>query len=195
VEFSNNIVVESRSSYERNAVMNTQDREVKRKAVNSEQNIHDDEINKIPTMGEIGLNQFVPYLMNRIMGRWNSNLHERIVKNNLSTVKMRILAVLTVHSGLTINQLSVYTVIEQSTISRSLDRMQDQGLIRRETGQEDGRIREIHIMDKGRAAFNEFWPEMYKTYQNLFAGVDESEREEFIKTLHKLLDNIRENSI
>ncbi len=149
----------------------------------------------VPTMGEIGLNQFVPYLMNRIMGRWNSNLHERIVKNKLSTVKMRILAVLTVHSGLTINQLSVYSVIEQSTISRSLDRMQDQGLIRRETGQEDGRIREIYIMDKGRAAFNEFWPEMYKSYQKLFTGVNESEQEIFIKTLHKLLNNIRENSM
>lgn len=175
--------------------MNTQDGKAKPKQNNSElENSEDDRVD-IPTMGEIGLNQFVPYLMNRIMGRWNSNLHERIVESNLSTVKMRILAVLTVHSGLTINQLSVYTVIEQSTISRSLDRMQDQGLIRRETGHEDGRIREIHIMDKGRAAFDEFWPEMYKSYQNLFAGVNESEQEIFIKTLHKLLINIRENSI
>jgi MarR family transcriptional regulator for hemolysin len=175
--------------------MNTQNRDIKPNPNSTELEISEENRVNIPTMGEIGLNQFVPYLMNRIMGRWNSNLHERIVKNRLSTVKMRILAVLTVHSGLTINQLSVYTVIEQSTISRSLDRMQDQGLIRRETGQEDARIREIHIMDKGRAAFNEFWPEMYRSYENLFAGVNQSEQEIFIKTLHKLLNNIRENSM
>ena len=176
-------------------LMNNQNRSVKLNQNNPGLDVSEEIRVDVPTMGEIGLNQFVPYLMNRIMGRWNSNLHERTVKNNLSTVKMRILAVLTVHSGLTISQLSVYTVIEQSTISRSLDRMQDQGLIRRETGQEDGRIREIHIMDKGRAAFNEFWPEMYKSYQNLFAGVNESEQEIFIKTLHKLLNNIRENNM
>jgi MarR family transcriptional regulator for hemolysin len=175
--------------------MNTQHRDMKPNQKNAELELSDKTPDSIPTMGEIGLNQFVPYLMNRIMGRWNSNLHERIVESKLSTVKMRILAVLTVHSGLTINQLSVYTVIEQSTISRSLDRMQDQGLIRRETGQEDGRIREIHIMDKGRTAFNEFWPEMYRSYQNLFASVNESEQEIFIKTLHKLLNNIRENDM
>jgi len=175
--------------------MNTQNKHSKQNQYSSDLKDSKEDQIYIPTMGEIGLNQFVPYLMNRIMGRWNSNLQERIVKNNLSTVKMRILAVLTVHSGLTINQLSVYTVIEQSTISRSLDRMQDQGLIRRETGQEDGRIREIHIREKGRAAFNEFWPEMYKSYQNLFEGVNESEQEIFIKTLHKLLNNIRENSM
>jgi len=175
--------------------MNTQHKDLIPNQPDSELQNFDANSDQIPTMGEIGLNQFVPYLMNRIMGRWNSNLQERILKNKLSTVKMRILAVLAVHSGLTINQLSVYTVIEQSTISRSLDRMQDQGLIRRETGQEDGRIREIHIMDKGRAVFNEYWPEMYKSYQNLFAGVDDSEQELFIKTLHKLLYNIRENNI
>jgi len=175
--------------------MSSQKRSSKAKSNSTKVAVSEENSEHIPTMGEIGLNHFVPYLMNRIMGRWNSNLHERIVKNKLSTVKMRILAVLTVHSGLTINQLSVYTVIEQSTISRSLDRMQDQGLIRRETRQEDGRIREIHIMDKGRATFNEFWPIMYKSYRDLFAGVDESDKEVFIKTLHKLLNNIRKNDM
>ena len=149
----------------------------------------------IPAMGEIGLNQFVPYLMNRIMGRWNSNLNERMLKKDLTTVKMRILAVLSIHSGLTINELSVYTVIEQSTISRSLDRMQDQGLIRRQMREGDGRIREIHIMDKGRTIFDEFWPEMYRSYESLFDGIEPAEREMFIKTLHKLLNNIREREL
>ena len=150
---------------------------------------------QIPSIGEIGLSQFVPYLMNRIMGRWNSNLQEHLAESKLSTVKMRILAVLSVNTGLTINQLSVYAVIEQSTISRSLDTLEEQGFIRRETSASDGRIREIYIMDKGRAAFNVFWPEMYKSYENLFSGIQKSEREVFIQTLHKLLNNIRENKI
>ncbi len=149
----------------------------------------------IPSIGEIGLNQFAPYLMNRIMGRWNSNLQEKMLESNLSTVKMRILAILSEQSGLTINQLSVYAVIEQSTISRSLDTMEKQGLVRRETGASDGRIREIHIMEKGRVAFNRFWPEMHMNYQNLFAGINKLEQEKFIHTLHKILSNIRENNI
>ena len=149
----------------------------------------------VPSLGEIGLSQFAPYLMNRIMGRWNSNLQQRMAGSGLTTVKMRTLAVLSVKSGLTVNELSVYAVIEQSTISRSLDRMEKNGLVRRETRPSDGRIREIHITQKGRAVFEAFWPQMYENYQNLFKGVEPAERAALFKTLHKLLDNIREHSL
>ena len=175
--------------------MNIDNQTIKNSANETASEISKISQDRIPSIGEIGLNQFAPYLMNRIMGRWNSNLQERMQESKLSTVKMRILAVLSVQSGLTINQLSIFAVIEQSTISRSLDTMEEQGLIRRETGNSDGRIREIHIMDKGRIAFNKFWPEMYTNYQNLFAGIKKPEQEKFVQTLHKILNNIRENSI
>ncbi len=152
-------------------------------------------VGKYQPLGEIGLSKFAPYLMNRIMGRWNSNLQKCMVDSELTTVKMRTLAVLSVNSGLTVNQLAIYAVIEQSTISRSLDTLEDQGFIRRETRSSDARVREIHITDKGRATFDAFWPVMFKNYQDLLAGVDEAEREAFFNTLHKLLNNIRENKL
>lgn len=150
---------------------------------------------KIPSLGEIGLSRFEPYLMNRIMGRWNSNLQERMSNRGLTVVKMRTLAVLSVVSGLTVSQLSVYSVIEQSTLSRSLDGMEEQGFIRREAGKKDGRVREIFITTKGREAFDIFWPDMFENFNNLFAGIEDAEREAFSKTLHKVLDNIRKNEL
>ena len=33
---------------------------------------------RISTLGQIGLQQFAPYLMNRIMGRYNANLREEL---------------------------------------------------------------------------------------------------------------------
>lgn len=150
---------------------------------------------QIPSLGEIGLSRFEPYLMNRIMGRWNSNLQEGMSNKGLTVVKMRTLAVLSVVSGLTVSQLSIYSVIEQSTLSRSLDGMEQQGFIRREAGKKDGRVREIFITTKGREAFDIFWPDMYENFNNLFAGIEDAEREAFSKTLHKLLDNIRNNEL
>ena len=76
---------------------------------------------RISTLGEIGLQQFAPYLMNRIMGRYNATLREDFRKQGLTIPQVRTLAVLSVTDGVTVNDLSVYTVIEQSTLSRTLD--------------------------------------------------------------------------
>ncbi len=106
-----------------------------------------------PSMGEIGLNQFDPYLLNRISARWNADMAEVVKAHDLTTARMRALAVLSVAPGLTINELSVYAVTEQSTLSRNLDAMEEQGLIRRRMRAEDGRVREIHLTEKGRETF------------------------------------------
>ena len=50
-------------------------------------------------LGEIGLGNFAPYLMNRIIGRYNASLREEMADQGLSTPKMRALAVLSVIEG------------------------------------------------------------------------------------------------
>ena len=95
------------------------------------------------TLGEIGINQFAPYLMNRIMERWNGNLAEALKLHDMSTTMMRALAVLSISSPVTINELSAYAVTEQSTMSRTLDFLEAQGLMRRQRRAEDMRIRDV----------------------------------------------------
>ena len=135
------------------------------------------------TLGEIGINQFAPYLMNRIMERWNGNLAEALKLHNMSTTMMRALAVLSISSPVTINELSAYAVTEQSTMSRTLDILEAQGLVRRQRRAEDMRIRDVSITEEGRAAFERVWPMMHARFQTLFDGVDEEEYRAFTATL------------
>jgi DNA-binding MarR family transcriptional regulator len=148
-----------------------------------------------PAMGEIGLNHFAPYLMNRIMARWNANMAEELKQHDITTAKMRALAVLSVSTSVTINELSVFAVTEQSTMSRTLDSLEDQGYIRRQPRPEDMRVRDVSITEEGRAVFEKIWPTMYDLFLQMFDGVDESEYRVFISTLHKVLHNIRKHEI
>ena len=150
---------------------------------------------KRPTMGEIGLNHFAPYLMNRLMARWNINMSEELREYDMTTAKMRALAVLSVSSSVTINELSVFAVTEQSTMSRTLDSLEQQGFIRRQPRAEDMRIRDVSITEDGRAAFEKVWPTMYDLFLQMFDGVEEAEYRAFIATLHKVLHNIRKHEI
>ena len=108
---------------------------------------------RIATLGQIGLQQFAPYLMNRIMGRYNATLREDFREQGLTIPQVRTLAVLSVSDGVTVNDLSVYTVINQSTLSRTLDALEAQGLVRREPGETDSRVRRVLLTDEGRAEF------------------------------------------
>ncbi|MDT0681627.1 MarR family transcriptional regulator [Roseicyclus sp. F158] len=147
------------------------------------------------TLGELGLWQFAPYLMNRIMGRYNAEMHEALKERNLSTAKMRTLAILSVVPGLTINELAVYAVTEQSTMSRTLDAMEKAGLVRRQGRAEDARVREIFLTEMGQDEFGLVWPLMHAQYQEMFAGIALDERIAFVGTLQKVLKNVRQHKI
>jgi len=149
----------------------------------------------LPLLAEIGLSNFAPYLMNRIMGRYNASLRAEMAALGLTMPKMRALAVLSVIDGPLIRDLAVYSVVEQSTLSRALDQMNSEGLIRREADANDSRAVRVFITEAGRAVFEELWPHMAQAQARMFRGIPDDERRAFIATLQKMLVNIRKHEI
>jgi MarR family transcriptional regulator, transcriptional regulator for hemolysin len=141
-----------------------------------------------PGLGEIGLNNFAPYLMNRIMARWNTNVAEELKNSDMTTAQMRALAVLSVSS-------SVFAVTEQSTMSRTLDSLEEQGYIRRQPRSGDMRVRDVSITVKGRSAFEKVWPMLHRMLLQMFDNVAEDEYRNFLGTLQKVLRNIRKHDV
>ena len=146
-------------------------------------------------LGEIGLANYAPYLMNRIMGRYNASLRDEMGQMGLTTPKMRSLAVLSVIDGPLIRELAVLTVTDPSTLSRALDQLQSDGLIRREADSADSRAVRVFVTDAGRATFEELWPHMAVANARMFRSIPEDERRAFVATLQKMLTNIRRHEI
>lgn len=147
----------------------------------------------MPRLGEIGLENYAPYLMNRIMGRYNASLQEEMANLGLTTPQMRALAVLSVIDGIVIRELAVYAVAQQSTLSRALDTLERSGKVRRVTDSEDSRATRIFITDAGREAYDQLWPHMADTYGQMFVGINENEKHAFVGTLQQILRNIRKH--
>ena len=149
----------------------------------------------VPGLGDIGLQNFAPYLMNRIMGRYNASIRDEMAGLGLTTPKMRALAVLAVIEAPLVGELAVFAVVEQSTLSRALDQLEAEGLVRRATDAADSRAVRVYITDTGRAAFETLWPHMAESYAKMFRGIGEAERLAFVGTLQKMLGNIRLHEI
>ena len=143
------------------------------------------------SLAEIGLASYAPYLMNRIMGRYNASLRAEMARLGLTTAKMRALAVLTAIDRPLIRELAVYAVVEQSTLSRALDGLVAEGLVRRETDGQDSRATRVSLTEEGKVAFDRLWPHMAEAHAQMFRGISEVERKALIVTLQKVLDNIR----
>jgi DNA-binding MarR family transcriptional regulator len=146
-------------------------------------------------LGEIGLSNYAPYLMNRIMGRYNASLRDEMAGLGLTTPKMRALAVLSVVEAPLIRELAVYAITDPSTLSRALDQLQADGLIRRAADAADSRATRVHITEAGRALFDTLWPQMATANARMFRGIPDEERRAFVGTLQKMLTNIRKHEI
>ena len=148
---------------------------------------------KHAVVGDQLLDDFAPYLMNRIMGRYNESLRQKMTSLDLTTPKMRALAVLSALDGIFINELAVYAVVEQSTLSRALDQLSADGLVKREIDSIDTRATRIYMTKTGSEAFKSLWPDMLSTYNEMFKEINEDEKSQFIVTLRKILTNIRKH--
>ncbi|APE45123.1 MarR family transcriptional regulator [Sulfitobacter alexandrii] len=144
-------------------------------------------------LGEMGLENFAPYLMNRIMGRYNASLSSEMAELGLTTPQMRSLAVLSVIDGILIRELAVYAVVQQSTLSRALDALAVAGLVRRETDEKDSRATRVFLTDAGREAYDRLWPHMSASYEAMFKGINATEQRNFVATLQTMLRNIRKH--
>ena len=144
-------------------------------------------------VGDQLLDDFAPYLMNRIMGRYNESLRQKMTSLDLTTPKMRALAVLSALDGIFINELAVYAVVEQSTLSRALEQLNSDGLIKREIDIIDTRATRVYLTRLGSDAFRSLWPDMLNSYNEMFNEINDAEKSQFIITLQKILKNIRKH--
>ena len=148
-----------------------------------------------PTLGQIGLQQFAPYLINSISLSWVSHLAWALKAHDMTITQMRALAVLSISSPVTINELSQFALTEQSTMSRTLDALEEQAFVVRKPRPEDLRVRDVEITQAGRDVFARVWPTMYDLLVKMFEGIDSEEYKAFTATMHKMMSNVRKHGI
>jgi DNA-binding MarR family transcriptional regulator len=136
------------------------------------------------------LDDLLPYLMNRLVGRLNQNLGERLRRRGHSFQDWRILAVLAAHDGITLSQLAEATVIPQPTVSRLVARLERRGFLRRRPGARDSRFIHAWITPRGRAAYRRMLPLAVEEYRGAVVGFGRAETEWLRRATLRMIGNI-----
>jgi DNA-binding MarR family transcriptional regulator len=144
----------------------------------------------LPDIAQIGLGAFAPYLLNRLSAHYTHDLNAALHRQGFTATRLRALVVLSLRPGCTVNELADATAAEQSTMSRTLDSLEAEQLIRREAPTSDMRMRHVFITPAGERKFKELWPLMAEAHGRLFSGISAEDYATFVRLLHRLLRNV-----
>lgn len=147
----------------------------------------------LPAIGSktgVVLDRILPYLMSRLTFSLNQMLKTDLKKFGLTISNWRVLAVLAAETEVTVNELAEYAMIEQSTASHLIDRMEEEGLLVRKRGEGDGRVRSISLTETGQEKYETVRHTVLAHTNRVLRDVTPEERQALETTLTKMRNNL-----
>tara|TARA_R110002110_G_scaffold211304_1_gene424015 strand:+ start:36185 stop:36688 length:504 start_codon:yes stop_codon:yes gene_type:complete len=141
-------------------------------------------------MSELVLDSTIPYQINRLAHQMNQMLEQELKSHSLSMANWRVMAVLNFNSSATVNQLSDYAMIEQSTVSRLLQRMVKEGYLENNRSSTDGRQRSIVLTKKGTQKYNVVRDVTMKHVARILHGFSHDEQFQLLQIVGRMQENI-----
>lgn len=140
--------------------------------------------------GNKWLEDYVPYQIYRITNRLNQRLRTRLHRHPISISRWRVLGVLRAGGTLTINEIAEMAVMEQPTVSRTVDRLVHDGLVSRRAAKRDSRYVEVSLTDAGKKAFKTIYPIAVEHQTQALHDFTKSEIALLGDFLHRIQQNI-----
>lgn len=120
----------------------------------------------------------------------NSIFHKKV--EGMTGKNGWIIGFLADHSGQPVYQkdLEAEFNVTRSTASKVISLMEKKGFVHRRNVEEDARLKEIELTEKGREAVQLMEQDIQEMEQKLCRGFSPEEKAQFIEFLHRVFDNI-----
>jgi len=106
-----------------------------------------------------------------------------------------ILFLLSRQDGLTQRQISEFLAKDKAAITRLLNALEKEGLVKRDHDSEDRRIVRSHLTPKGKQALEEILPAFQSFFAEIFEGVDPDEFDVARKVLRQIIANLKKREV
>ncbi len=130
------------------------------------------------------------FLLAELSRRYVQLFEELAQGTGLNLTTCRALAYLERHEGISQSRLAELASIEPMALVRLLDRLQAEGLVRRERDPQDRRAHRLLLEARAQPVLRQIRELSRRAREHTFAGVDADEREQFMRVLQQLADNL-----
>ena len=116
---------------------------------------------------------------------------EDLRRFGMTVPRWSVLTQLAIRDGRSIGELARATVIKQSSLTRVVDQMERDGLVRRRASRGDSRIVQVWLTKDGRARYDDVVPLAVQRVNRALDGLREAEVELLGSLLDRLLSSVR----
>lgn len=136
-----------------------------------------------------GLEQFLTYrlhVLNKLSERGASERYQS--KLGITLPEARLIAAVGAFGPFSVMELARHANLDKSQASRAAEALMRRGLLARETSEKDGRLVLVSLTAEGRELYRKVMPVARKWNVDLFATLNDAEREALAKALDKVID-------
>lgn len=120
----------------------------------------------------------------------NRAMLARIRATGLKPGQPKVLEHVVAHEGCTQQDIAQACVMDKSTVTSVVARMEDEGLIERRTNADDRRAQAVHLTDRGRAAAERVLSYMDEVDAIAWRGITDDERKQLSSLLKRVVNNL-----
>jgi len=130
------------------------------------------------------------YWISRTNGLYLKELEAELKKSGLDIPRWRALMLLGNDRPRSVSYLATESVAKLNTMTRIIQRMREEGLVKVQSRASDARVTEAYLTEKGEKARVVAFAHANKVVSRAFDGVSQSEMESLIHVLSKVMDNL-----
>ena len=136
------------------------------------------------------LDRHVFYWLTQVIGARDRELAQGLKDSGLRVPEWRALAALYARQKCTMSELADLATIDRTTLTRTVDRMQEAGWLTRLEDPQDMRVTRLALTAAGRRMFERIWPEVQRLNALALDGLSKSEIDVLMKTLGRMRANL-----
>lgn len=145
-----------------------------------------------PSSQDFHKEDFPFYWLAQVHGRYSQAMERALKKVNLDIPRWRILATLNQEGCCSISQIALHSIAKLPTVTKIIQRMREDQLVETQVSTDDGRVTEVVITDKGRAALDEIHTATAPLFRDSFKGMTQAQIQRLNKLLEQLFHNLPE---
>ena len=137
--------------------------------------------------------EMLPYLLTRVTARTNQLWVRQLRDHGLTIGRWQVLNVLSSYDGSRIGTIADLSGGEQPAVSRVIDQMERDGLVKRRLSLNDSRAVEVWITQLGRDIFAELMPEAKAFVKRMMRTLNDAEIKQMTNMLERLFSDLQED--
>lgn len=143
----------------------------------------------LPSSDQFDIEQFPFYWVARVNAIYAREMDKVLKPLDMDASRWRVAMLLRVHGKLSISELTEHAIAKMPTITKTVYRMRDEGLVDINQSEEDGRVMIVALSGEGYNKVSLVRERTEGLFESAFQGMTDAQIARLTKLLHHCFDN------